>query len=200
MTTFTELRALTIELTKRPELGALTDSAIRTATLRAHHTEFFRNDLTQAQLNYTVQPDVYFYDFQDVSSLLSRLRSFKTVYGITVDGQQIEELEYREIDDLYDSDGNPRRYVYTLVGDTFRAYPDLPTGIFHVYYFRNPDVSVTSYSSWIANTYPDDLAGWAAAIVLARTGFLELANNYQNTYVAPLKEQLIASHLLGSAS
>ena len=200
MTTFAELRELTIELTKRPELVTLTESAVRTATLRAHHTDFFRKDLTIGQLPYTVSADSYFYDFPAVSDTLVRLRTLKNIYSVEVGGNQTEQLEYRESDDLYDSDGNPRRYVYTLIGDTLRCYPDLPTGMFHAYYFQNPSVSSTAYSSWIANTYPDDLAGWAAAIVMARTGFLELADLYQEQYVKPLKEQLIASHLLGSVS
>lgn len=200
MTTFAELRELTIELTKRPELVALTESAVRTATLRAHHTDFFRRDLTQTTLNYTALPDVYFYDFPNLTTTLPRLRTMKNVYGVTAEGHQIEQLEYRESDDLYNSDGNYRRYVYTLIGDTLRVYPDLPTGILHVYYFVNPDVSSAGFTSWIANVYPDDLAGWAAAIVMARTGFLEIAKNYQDTYVKPLQEQLIASHLLATVS
>lgn len=200
MTTFVELRELTIELTKRPELVALTESAVRTATLRAHHTDFFRRDLIQATMNYTVVADAYFYNFPNLTDTLPRLRTMKNIYGVTMEGHQIEQLEYRESDDLYNSDGNYRRYVYTLIGDTLRVYPDLPTGILHAYYFQNPDVSSSNYTSWIANTYPDDLAGWAAAIVMARTGFLEMAKTYQDSYVRPLQEQLIASHLLATVS
>lgn len=201
MTTFAELRDLTISLTKRPELVDITESAVRTATLRAHHTDFFRRDLQLAQVPYTVQPEAYYYDFPNVSSTLLRLRTIKNVYSITQSGgHQTEQLEYRESDDLYDRDGNPRRYVYTLIGDTLRCYFDIPTGIAQVYYFQNPVTASIGYNSWIADTYPDDLAGWAAAIVLARSGFLELANNYQEQYVKPLKEQLLSSHLLGSVT
>lgn len=200
MTTFNELYDLTVELTKRPELVAQTQSAIRTATLRAHHIDFFRRDLQMAQLPYAVQPESYYYDFPTISATLQRLRTIKNVYSVTVQGNQTEQLEYRESDDLFDRDGNPRRYMYTLIGDTLRCYFDLPTSLMQVYYFQNPNVTAGSYSSWIADTYPDDLAGWAAATVMARTGFLEMAARYQEDYVKPLKETLIASHLLGSVS
>jgi hypothetical protein len=201
MTTFNELYDLTVDLTKRPELVAITQSAVRTATLRAHHTDFFRRDLQLAPLTYTVQPESYYYDFPNISSSLLRLRTIKNVYSITqVGGHQTEQLEYRESDDLYDRDGNPRRYVYTLIGDTLRCYFDIPTGLTQVYYFQNPNVTAGSYTSWIADTYPDDLAGWAAAVVMARTGFLEMAARYQEDYVKPLKEALLSSHLLGSVS
>lgn len=200
MATILELRELTMELTKRPELTALTDSSIRTATLRAHHTDFFRRDLVVSNFTYALQDCCCHYDFANISTVLTRLRTLKNVYSITPTGHQTEILDYRESDDLYDADGMLRPYIYTLIGDTLRVFPVNPTGAISVYFFRNPEVSGTNYSSWIADTYPDDLAGWAAAIVMARTGFLELANLYQEQYVKPLKQQLIASHLLGVVS
>ena len=199
MTTIVELRDLTIELTKRPELVSLTESAVRTATLRAHHTDFFRRDLKVANFSYTLT-GCCFYDFPDISTVCERLRTLKNVYTITTTGLQTEQLDYRESDDLYDADGILRPYIYTLVGDTLRIFPVNATGALSVYYFQNPNVAAGAYSSWIADTYPDDLAGWAAAIVMSRTGFLELADRYQEQYVKPLKQQLIASHLLGVVS
>jgi hypothetical protein len=202
MTTFAELYALTLVHTKRPELQALTESAIRVATLRAHHVDFFRRDLKAQQLIYAVNPTSMFYDFPDISAtLLPRLRSIKNVYSMTQDGlHQIEQLEYRETDDLYNADGEPRRYIYTLIGETLRCFIDMPTGVVDVYYFANPVVTSAGFNSWVARDYPDDLAAWAAAVVFARTGFLDMAGQYQRDYITPFKEQLIASHLLGSVS
>ena len=56
------------------------------------------------------------------------------------------------------------------------------------------------FSSWIADNYPDELAMWAAAIVFARTGFAEMAADFQRTHVQPFKELLIASHLLANVN
>jgi hypothetical protein len=41
---------------------------------------------------------------------------------------------------------------------------------------------------------------WAAAIVFARTGFAEMAADFQKTHIAPFKELLISSHLLGNVN
>lgn len=202
MTTFSEIYQATVEQTKRPELVAMTEAAIRIATLRAHHVDFFPRDLRMQQLVYAVNPTQMYYDFPNISTtLLPRLRSIKNVYTLTADGQhQIEELEYRETNDLYDSDGAPRRYMYTLIGDTLRCFFDMPTGLMEAYFFANPIVSKASYASWIADEYIDDLAAWAAGIVMARTGFLELAQNYERDYVRPFKETLISSHLLAAVN
>lgn len=201
MTTFAEMESLVVAQTRRPEVTAVTQAAIRTATLRAHHTDFFRRDLASATLSYAPSSSVFFYDFTDVSSSLLRLRSLQLLQ--CVDANTLlptEELGYRELQDLYDSDNVLRQSMYTLIGDTLRVYPLSATGKLTAYYYQNPITDSTNYASWIANEYPDELAMWAAAIVFARTGFAEMAADFQRTHIAPFKELLISSHLLGSVN
>lgn len=201
MTTFAELEALVVAQTKRPDLTAVTQAAIRTATLRAHHVDFFPRDLAEGALTYAPSSTATFYQFTNLSSLLTRPRSVKFVQGIdNVTSVPVETFEYREIDDLYDRDGNRRPSVYTLVGDTLRIYPVLATGSATAFYYKNPNVSALEYSSWIADMYPDELAQWAAAVVFARTGFTEMAAQFQQLYINPFREMLIDSHLLGNVS
>ena len=198
MTSFVEMTSLVTEQTRRPEVPAITEAAIRTATLRAHHVDFFRRDLTTHVALYAVSPTAMFYDFPSISTTLPRLRSIKSVDGITMEGYKIEQLEYRDTDDLYDNDGAPRRYVYTLQGDTLRCYFDMPTGRTDINYFQNPNVAAGFYSSWIADTYPDQLAQWAAGIVMNRLGFQDIAQSIFKDHVEPFKEQLLASHLFAN--
>ena len=201
MTTFAELESLVVAQTRRPEVPAITQAAIRTATLRAHHTDFFARDLSTSALQYTPSSSAQFYDFADISSTLLRLRSFQLVQCVEPSTLiPVENLEYRELQDLYDSDQVRRCSMYTLIGDTARMYPTAATGLINVYYYRNPVTSSVGYSSWIADTYPDELAMWAAAIVFARTGFAEMAADFQRTHIQPFKELLISSHLLGTVN
>jgi hypothetical protein len=90
--------------------------------------------------------------------------------------------------------------MYTMIGDTLRVYPISATGRMNAYYYKNPVTTEAGYSSWIANEYPDELAMWAAAIVFARTGFAEMAQDFQRTHVAPFKELLVSSHLLANVN
>ena len=201
MTTFTEMEALVVGQTRRPEVSAVTQAAIRTATLRAHHIDFFARDLATGSLTYTPSSSARFYDFTDVSTTLARLRAFQLMQCIdTTTLVPTENLEYRELDDLYDSDNTLRTSMYTMIGDTLRVYPVSATGRLATYYYRNPVTSESGYSSWIADLYPDELAMWAAAIVFARTGFAEMANDFQKTHVAPFKELLVSSHLLATVN
>lgn len=200
MTTFAELQTLVEAQTRRPEIVSITQAAIKIATLRAHHVDFFPRDLAEGPLTYTPSSAV-FQDFTTINTQLARLRTIQLVWSVDdVTFEPVEELEYREISDLYDSDGNRRPSVYTLVGDTLRCYFQRQTGRCNVYYFRNPLTASSNYSSWIADAYPDELAAWAAAIVYARTGFAEMAREHQENYIKPFKELLIASHLLGTVA
>lgn len=201
MTTLTELETLVIEQTKRPDIPAVTSAAIRSATLRAHHVDFFPRDLSEGLLSYAPSPAAAYYSIPNISTPLARLRSLKFVQCVdSVTAAPVERLEYRDMDDLYDSDGNRRQSVYTLLGDTLRVAPVLATGSVLAFFYANPNTAGLEYSSWIADTYPDQLALWAAAIVFARTGYAELADNYQRSHIAAFKETLISSHLLGNVS
>lgn len=198
MTTLADMQALVVGQTRRPEVPEITDAAIRSATLRAHHVDFFPRDLAQHTLSYAIANSP-FYDFTGVSAQLARLRSIKTVTSVDAQGQPVEQFEFREASDLFDADGYRRPHVYTLLGDTLRVFPVMQTGALGVHFYQNPVLTGFQYSSWIATTYPDELAMWAASIVFARTGFLEMANTFQNQHVIPFREMLIASHLLGGA-
>lgn len=200
MTTLNDLIGLTVEQTRRPEIPDITSAAVRTATLRAHHVDFFPRDMSLGSLSY-VPSGTMFYDFPNISQSLSRLRSIKHMQSFEVGtGRPTEQLEFREQDDIYDRDGNRRPSIYTLLGDTLRAFPMSQTGELGVFYYQNPNTTEAQYSSWIADTYPDELAVWAAAIVFARTGFAEMAQQYMQLHVDPFRSMLVESHLLGNVS
>jgi len=201
MTTFAELETLVLEQTRRPEVSAVTKAAIKSATLRAHHVDFFPRDLNTSLLTYTPSSTAVLYDFPNIQNTLIRLRSIQFIQGIdAATSTPVENLEYRTADDLFDSDGNRRAHMYTLIGATLRIYPTNATGAATAFFFQNPNVTEAQYSSWIADTYPEELAMWAAAIVFARTGFVEMAKQFNDTHIVPFKEMLIDSHLLGTVS
>lgn len=202
MASIVTLTNLVVGHTKRPEVGAITLAAIKSALLRAHHTDFFPRDLSEVMLSYAPSGSLQFYqNFDNLSTLAPQLRSVKALFSVdTVTLAHVEQLEYRDLDDLYDGNGAQRPGIYTLVGDTLRAYFQVWTGAAQLVYYRNPSVVGDVVNSWIADTYPDEIAAWAAGIVFARTGFTEQAQGYQELHVKPFKETLIASHLLGNVN
>lgn len=201
MTTFAELYDLTVEQTRRPELVDVTNMAIRTAVLRAHHFDFFPQDMLEGAVVYTPSSNAWQYDISNIGVLLPRYRAIKTVTGLELGtGRPVEHFEWREPDDLYTTEGERRSSVYTLVGTTLRLLPVLASGSATVAYYANPVVTDVGFSSWIADAYPDAVALMAAASVWSRVGFREIAKDTQEGPNKEFKELLISSHLLGEVN
>lgn len=201
MTTFVELYDLTVDQTRRPELQAITEAAVRTAVLRAHHFDFFPRDLVEGAVVYPPLSTAWQYDIPNLGTLLPRYRAIKNLIGTEAGtGRPIEAFEFRETDDMYTTDGERRSSVYTLLGSTLRVVPALASGTLLAYYYQNPDVSEATFSSWLADAYPDNIAMMAATAVWARTGFREQANSTEDSVNKPFKELVISSHLLGNVN
>lgn len=197
MTTFADLLTLTAEISRRPELVSMTKTAIRAATLRAHLTDFFTRDAWVARLSYVPPNDVSFADITDVYASIPRLRAVKFVQCVAPsNGAPTENLTYRDVDDTYDQNGRLRQNCYTLQGTVLRLYPLMMTGMVDIHCYLLPIVTEAGYSSWIANDFPEEIATWAASIVLHRTGALEQATQMLKTQVGPFKELLIESYQL----
>ena len=195
MTTFAELQALTIELTRRPELAGMTASAIRAATLRAHCTDFFHRDAHFAYLNCTPTAGQAYVDVTDVYADIPRLRAIKFVQCVdATSNSPTEQLEYRDLDDVYDANGRLRTGSYTLAGTRLRIYPLYQPQRIAVACYLLPDVASTSYNSWIANSFPEEVATWAAAIVLHRSGNAEIAAGMMERQIAPFRALLIQTY------
>ena len=197
MTTFADLLTLTAEISRRPELVSMTKAAIRAATLRAHLTDFFTRDAWVARLSYVAPSAVSYADVTDIYAAIPKLRAVKFVQCVNpATGAPSENLEYRDVNDTYDTKGVLRQNCYTLQGTVLRIYPFLMTGLIDVHCYTLPIVTEGGYNSWIANDFPEEIATWAASIVLHRTGALEQATQMLKLQVLPFKELLVESYQL----
>lgn len=198
MTTFADMQTLVYEKTRRPELVALTKSAIKMATLRAHHVDFWRRDESSQLLTFTPDSSAQFVDFADIFTTVTRLRTpnFMQAEDVTSPFNPTENLEHvSDYKNFWDEYNELRSSVFTLIGSTLKVRFAVQTGRARLYFFQNPDTSELTYSSWIADQHPDELAFWAAGIIWMRSGFPELAKQVMNESVTPFKELLVESYL-----
>lgn len=199
MTTFAEMQTKVNDLTKRPELVALTNSAIRMATIRAHQVDFFSRDQSNSLLVYTPYSGNEIYtDIPTIYSTFPRLRTpdFLQILDAT-SGVPVENLEYiGDYKNFWDNEGCLKRSVFTMLGGTLRFRSLSNTGKAQFYIYQNPITTDAGYASWIADLYPEELAMWAAAIVWMRSGFQEIAQQVNSTQVEAFKAMLVESHLI----
>ena len=197
MTTFAEMQTEVIANTKRPELVALTDSAIKMATLRAHHVDFFPRDVGNSLLTYTVPSGNELW--VDVPTIFTTIPTLRTPDWIQGEDATTfvpnENLEYVvDFKNFWDEYNCIRSSVFTLMGDTLRIRCLSPTGRARFFYYKNPIVTSVGYSSWIADMHKEELAKWAAAIVWMRSGFQEIAAQMSGT-ITDFKSLLVESYL-----
>lgn len=198
MTTFQDMRDAVVVLTKRPELATLTDTAIRVATLRAHQVDFFQRDYASLPLTYTVPTgNVQFVDIPDLYTSAPLFRTPEFLQGLdSTTLVPCENLEYvNSYKDFWDEYNELKSSAFTQMGDTLKVRFAAATGKATLYYYKNPDVATATYSSWIADTYKEDLSQWAAAIVWNRTGFQEIGQTTMQQQVVPFQSLLVESHL-----
>lgn len=198
MTTFAEMRTKVIDLTKRPELVALTDYAIRMATLRAHAVDFFPRDQASTVFTYTIPSgNTLFVDITNLYTVAPLFRTADFLQGEdSVTLNPAENLEYvSDYKDFYDEYNVLRSSVFTQMGENIRARFIGATGRARLFYYKNPDVAVATYASWIANLHSDELAMWAAGIIWQRTGFQEQASTVSRETIPQFKDILITSYL-----
>lgn len=197
MTTFLQMQTLVIEQTKRPELVGVTDAAIRLATLRAHHVDFFSRDQASQLLTWTPASTDLFTDFATIYNTVTRLRTpdFIQAEDVSSPYYATENVEYvNDFKEFWNEFNELRTSVFTLLGETLRVRFAVATGRARLYYYRNPDTTSATYSSWIADNHPDELAKWAAGIVWARSGFAEQARMVQQE-IQDFKSLLVTSYL-----
>lgn len=197
MTTFAEMTAAVVDITKRPELVALTKLAVRQATLRAHHTDFFPRDRSSAVFTYTAPSDTSFIDIANIYVTAPTLRSPEFLQSEdTLTQVATENLEFvTSYKDFWDEAGVRKQSVFTISGETIRASFASATGRARLWYYKNPVVTDAAYASWIADMHIDELAQWAAGIIWARTGFQEQAAQVQSS-VESFKNDLASSYLM----
>ncbi len=188
---FTELNAAVVTITNRPDLVAETSLAVRRATARMHSIDFWPKDIQEVTLS-LITPA--FLGQIDTTILpFSRFRAMKYLreYNLVHSGRErymtkvepdclVDEYGY-EIQSLWYPAGT---VINWKVGYAVQAIAGI-TGL-SVGYYQNPDVSPTTFSSWIAQIEPWCIVEDAAARVLKLTGQLDLANSIAQEAVESL--------------
>ena len=164
--TFAELFTEVYNITGRPDLVDLTTSAIKSATLKAHNTDFYSKDIYEQSFIFTTAD--YTQSF-DVITEIPNYRALK--YLRLVDETTDEAAKFITIltpDEILDMWGRERTDVAYVAGRIIQIKASVEfTKILlgaYVSPIVTPDVS---YSSWVADLYPYAIVHEAARIIFA---------------------------------
>lgn len=182
-----ELTAEVISWTNRPDLTGPTQSAIRRVTLALHRKHAFWRDLSALTKTTLNQVDsVALTDF-------TRFRGLSHVIN-TMTGTPISIVI---ADDLWDPLTTYQRTdIVFAAGSTLNIRLSASSDSVTFYYFQDPDISTSTYSSWIAETQPDAIIAGAVHRVLSERGETAIANVALQAFMQEEQALLAANNLV----
>jgi len=179
-------------LTNRPDLIAETLLAVKSATLKAHQSDYYPKDLAEVSIQFAAAD---YYQTLYYKSVVPRLRSlsyvriFDNSYN-TSDPYSQTATDFLEIlnpNQVLDSYNTNKTNVCYLAGDSieFRLYTQQQYFLLGAY--LNPDVTSDGYSSWIADEHPYLIVYEAARVVFKTIGYDEQSSTYEKLVLEQLQ-------------
>jgi len=192
-----DLQTNIYDITKRPDLVSETLVAIKQATLRAHLSDFYKKDLYE--LTITPLTSVSSTDNRYVidTSVSPFVRFRKLMYAretpnsnpssYSWDNQnstpwQVLQYQLIEVDSIFDNYDRMLSNTVYEAGNSINIRTSHVATSVDIGYYRLPDISTGTYSSWIADLYPFVIENEAAASVFKMIGKDAESTLYRNMW------------------
>lgn len=179
--TLAELIAEVYLITNRPDLVAITTAAVKSATLKAHNSDFYNYDIHETGITW---PSAEFRQSFDIPGLLSNFRAMrylrKAESATDETGIFFTVIETEEILDSY---GINRVDIAYMAGRVLeiRSSTEFQFALLAVYLL--PIVTDGAYASWVADIHPYAIIHEAARNVFIAIGKREEAIQQGNLTV-----------------
>lgn len=192
MATLSELCADVYVLTNRPDLVAETLLAVKQATLKAHHSDYYPKDLFETSISFTTPAFIQSIPYR---TLVPKWRSLKFLrkYQDGLAGQFISILTPEQTLDRYAV--NKENICY-LAGEMLEVRSNTEDSYMLLSCYVHPDITDAGFNSWIAVEHPFAIVYEAAAQIFKMIGWDEqssMAKQNMIEQMALLKQnQLLA--------
>jgi len=190
--TFAELLLEVYALTKRPDLVDLTTSAIRSATLRLHSSDFFPADIAETGIMFT---SAEYLQQLDYYSLFPDFRAIK--YIRRTDSTGTEQGPFFDVivtEQVLDGYGVNKENVCYLAGQIIQIRSSTPVQYVLFGYYAYPNIVPATYGSFIAVMQPYAIVYDAAARIFKAIGDTEQFAAY-TALALDEKRSVVASNL-----
>jgi len=190
---FAQIQSEVLAIVKRPDLVSRVDAAIKAATLKMHHSDFFYKDLVEVPIQFT---DVQYIQNFVPSEILPNYRKVKyiRIWQGGAQGRPGPFLEHIQIENSIDGYNYLKDNVFYMAGTKLQIRT--ACGLQHVLFgaYVHPIVTpLESYSSWIADQYPYAIIYEAVRTMYRSIGFSEQANEFAQLAAEVLSEIKMSS-------
>lgn len=178
---FNELVAEVITLTRRPDLTDRISPAVRAATLKAHHSDFYYKDLYEQSVEFGQEYYIQNFLPTDIFPNFRQAKYIRFWHG-DVDGFPGAFLEPIQIENSIDGYDCTKADVFYMAGQLLQIRTSAPIKRCLFGAYVHPIITpVNAYCSWIANEYP-----WAIIYEAARTVFKGIGKDQEASEMSRL--------------
>ena len=175
MATFAELVADVKILTNRPDLDSEIKLAVKAATLKAHHTDFYPKDLFETGISWS---PIGYTQSLDYRTLIPRWRSLKYLRKLDSTGLiagaffTVITPDQSLVQDEYYID---KTDVCYLGGSNLEIKSSTQETYMMLGCYIHPDITESGYTSWIAKDHPYCIEYEATSKIFKQIGYDEQA-------------------------
>lgn len=172
MANLNELIADVYTITNRPDLVAETLLEIKSATLKAHRSDFYAKDIFEAGIEWNTPAYIQSLAYRDI---IPRWRALKFLRKYTADGVAGQFFTPLTPEATLDSYGVNKENVCYLAGEMLEIRSTTQDRYMLLGCYIDPDITAEGYSSWVARSYPYMIVYEAARKLFKMIGFDEQA-------------------------
>jgi len=182
MATFAEIVSEVKVITNRPDLDSEIKSAVKAATLKCHHTDYYPKDLFETGISWASPGFLQSLEYRTV---IPRYRAFKFLRKYDAIGNTPGTFfTLLTPEQIFDSYGIHRENVCYLAGEMLEIRSNTADTYMLFGCYLHPIITEIDYSSWIANEYP-----YAIIYEAARTLFKQIGFNEQSAQMTQLVQE-----------
>lgn len=166
--TLAELIAEVYTITNRPDLVAQTLTAVRSATLKLHQSDYYYKDLRETGVSFVSALYVQQIEYRTLFPKWRALKYIRKTDSAGSDtGKFLEVIVPESVLDDYKINRNDVCYV---AGEVIQIRSSTQVQYTIVGRYDNPDITQATYSSWIALDHPYAIVYEAASTVFKMIG------------------------------
>lgn len=195
--TLTELISEVYTITNRPDRIAETLSAVRSATLKVHRSDYYPKDLWESGITFDTLGYLQAIEYR---TLQPRWRSFKYLRKFDATaypppGEAGKFFELVQIETSLDDYKLNREDIVYIAGEVLQVRSSTEIQYALIGAYINPLVGVTNdlYSSWIAIDFPFAIVHLAASYVFRAIGKADEAAAQLQLYAMELEQVKLSS-------
>ena len=173
MATFAELVADVKTLTNRPDLDSEIKLAVKKATLKAHHSDFYPKDLYEVGITWATPAYTQSLEYRTLIPRFRAIKWLRKTESATADPGAFLTLVTPE--QVLDSYSLARSDIFYLAGEQLEIKSSTQDDFMLLGCYLHPDITENGYSSWIALDHPFLIEYEATAAIFKQIGFDEQA-------------------------